>query len=328
MTQVLIATALWLAVVGLIILRGHGAADRSTINATASVGVGLSLNITPLYLTVDAWLGGHNLTDLIANVAIIFGISALARGVARASNEQMWLSKLVLGPRRTWLTVAITVAAISILAFSQIDMEGTSARFMIDYGDQPAAALYSGVQHVYFGAVTASLAIICAREASRVRGAKRLATIILMLGGAIQTLSCLDVLVMDASHVAANDRVLAAAQGVYDYVNAISFLLITAGFVLLPLGRLIDNRRHNKRSVHLLGTITPAWERAQDLEPLGARVEKSDDHGSALYRLVVEVRDVQATKGHDFTLTTDEAAALDEAERHLMGEHSSVRADA
>ena len=199
---------------------------------------------------------------------------------------------------------------------------------MIDYGDQPAAALYSGVQHVYFGAVTASLAIICAREASRVRGAKRLATIILMLGGAIQTLSCLDVLVMDVSHVAGNDRVLAAAQGVYDYVNAISFLLITAGFVMLPLGRLIDNRRHNKRSVHLLGTITPAWERAQDLEPLGARVEKSDDHGSALYRLVVEVRDVQAIKGHDFTLTTDEAAALDEAERHLMGEHSSVRADA
>ncbi|MGP5672905.1 hypothetical protein [Brachybacterium alimentarium] len=328
MTQALIATALWLAVIGLIILRGHGAADRSTINATASVGVGLSLNISPLYLTVDAWLGGHNLTDLIANVAIIFGMSALARGVARASNEQMWLTKLVLGPRRTWLTVAITVAAISTLAFSQIDMEGTSARFMIDYGHQPAAALYSGVQHVYFGAVTASLAIICAREASRVRGAKRLATIILMLGGAIQTLSCLDVLVMDASHVAGNDRVLAAAQGVYDYVNAISFLLITAGFVLLPLGRLIDDRRQNKRSIHLLGTITPAWERAQDLEPLGARVENTDDHGSALYRLVVEVRDVQATKGHDFTLTTDEAAALDEAERHLMGEHPSARAHA
>lgn len=328
MTQVLIAASLWLAVIGLIILRGHGATDRSTVSATAAVGVGLSLNISPLYMTVDAWLGGHNLTDLFANTAIIFGMSALARGVARASTEQIWLSALVLGPRRTWLTVAITVAAISTLAFSQIEMEGTSARFMIDYGDQPATALYSGVQHVYFGAVTASLAIICAREARRIRGAKRLATLILMLGGAIQTLSCIDVLVMDASHVAGNDGVLTAAQGVYDYVNAISFLLITAGFVLLPLSRLIDDRRHNRRSVHLLETITPAWVRAQDLEPLGPRVEKSPDHGSALYRLVVEVRDVQATKGQDFTLTTDEATALEEAERHLMGEHPSVRAHA
>ena len=99
MTQVLIATALWLAVIGLIILRGHGAADRSTINATAAVGVGLSLNISPLYMTVDAWLGRHNLTGLIANIAIIFGMSSLARAVARASSEQIWLSKLVLGPR-------------------------------------------------------------------------------------------------------------------------------------------------------------------------------------------------------------------------------------
>lgn len=328
MTQVLIATALWLAVIGLIILRGHGAADRSTINATASVGVGLSLNISPLYMTVDAWLGGHNLTGLIANIAVIFGMSSLARAVARASNEQIWLSKLVLGPRRTWLTVAITVAAISAIAFSQVEMEGTSARFMISYGDQPAAALYSGVQHVYFGAVTASLAIICAREAKRVRGAKRLATIVLMLGGAIQTVSCVDVLVMDASHVAGYEGVLAAAQSVYDYVNAISFLLITAGFVLLPLGRLIDNRRDNRRSADLLGMLTQAWERAQNLKPLGAWVEKSDDHGSALYRLIVEVRDVQATMGHGFTLTTDEAAALDEAERHLMGEHPSVPAHA
>lgn len=328
MIQVLIATCLWLAVIGLIILRGHGAADRSTVYATASVGVGLSLNISPLYLAVDSWLGGHNLADLIANIAIIVGMSALARAVARASNEQIWLSKLVLGPRRRWLAVALAIAVLSALAFSQIEMAGTSARFMIDYGDQPAAALYSGIQHVYFGAVTASLAIICAREATRVRGAKRLATLVLMLGAAIQTISCLDVLVMNASHVAGNEDVLAAAQGVYDYVNAISFLLITAGFVLLPVGRLIDNRRHNKRSFHLLETITPAWERAQDLEPLGARVEMTDDHGLALYRLVVEVRDVQATKGQEFILTTDEAAALDEAEHHLMGEHSPVRAHA
>jgi len=328
MMQALIAASLWLAVIGLVILRGHGAADRSTVYATASVGVGLSLNITPLYVAVDAWLGGRNLTDLIANIAIIFGISALARAVARASNEQMWLSKLVLGPRTTWLAVAFTVVVISTIAFSQIKMQGTSARFMVDYGDQTAAALYSGVQHVYFGAVTAALAIICAREAKRVRGAKRFATIVLMLGGAIQTLSCGDVLVMDISHVAGHEGVLGAAQSVYDYVNAISFLLITAGFVLLPLGRLIDNRRDDKRSAHLLGTLAPARNRARDLKPLGATVENSDDHSSVLYRLIVEIRDVQATMGHAFCLTADEAAALDEAEGHLMANHPSVRAHA
>jgi hypothetical protein len=324
MIQVLIATSVWLAVVGLVILRGQGAADRSTIYATASVGVGVALNITPLYLEVDAWLGGHNFTDLIANTAIIFGMSALARAVALASDQQIWLSRIVLGPRTTWLTVAFTVVAVSSIAFSLIEMDGTSAHFMIDYGDQPATALYSGVQHVYFGAVTASLAVICAREAMRVRGAKRLATIVLMLGGAIQTLSCLDVLIMDVSHVAGNEAVLRTAQTFYDYVNGISFLLITAGFVLLPLGRLVDHRRENARAAQLVQALTPAWKRARTLKPLGPTIEKSDDHASALYRLIIEVRDVQATLGPGLGLSADETAALDEAELRLSGEHRSV----
>lgn len=328
MIQVLIAASVWLAVIGLLALRGQGAADRSTIYATASVGVGVALNITPLYLAVDAWLGGRNLTDLLANTAIVFGMSALARAVTLASDQHIWLSKVLLGPRATWLAVAFTVVAFSALAFSQIDMHGTSARFMIDYGDQPASAMYSGVQHVYFGAVTASLAIVCAREARNVDGAKRIATIVLMLGGALQAISCLDVLVMDISHVAGNERVLRLAQTVYDYVNGISFLLITAGFVLLPLGRLLDARKDRKRSAQLVETLSPAWKRARALKPLGPAVEQSFDHGPALYRLIIEVRDVQATLGQRFDLSHDEAVALDEAERHLLGHHLSVRTNA
>lgn len=328
MIQVLIAASVWLAVIGLLALRGHGAADRSTIYATASVGVGVALNITPLYTAVDAWLGGRNLTDLIANTAIIFGMSALARAVTVASNQHIWLSRILLGPRTTWLAVAFTVVAISALAFSQIEMQGTSSRFMIDYGDQRATALYSGVQHVYFGAVTASLAIVCAREVQRVRGAKRIATIVLMLGGTLQSISCVDVLVMDITHAAGNDGILRLAQTLYDYVNGISFLLITAGFVLLPLGRLIDAHRDNQRSAQLVKALAPAWKRARELKPLGPTVEKSDDHGSALYRLIIEVRDVQASLGKRFNLSRDEAEALDEAERHLTGHHLSVRTNA
>lgn len=328
MIQVLIAASVWLAVIGLLALRGHGAADRSTIYATASVGAGVALNITPLYTVVDAWLGGRNLTDLIANTAIIFGMSALARAVTVASDQHIWLSRILLGPRTTWLAVAFTVVAISALAFSQIDMQGTSARFMIDYGDQPATALYSGVQHVYFGAVTVSLAIVCAREAQRVRGAKRIATIVLMLGGTLQSISCVDVLVMDIAHVAGSEGILRTAQTLYDYVNGISFLLITAGFVLLPLGRVIDAHRDNQRSAQLVKTLAPAWKRARELKPLGPTVEKSDDHGSALYRLIIEVRDVQASLGKRFSLSRDEAEALDEAERHLTGNQLSVRTNA
>lgn len=328
MIQVLIAASVWLAVVGLVILRGHGAADRSTIYAAASVGMGLALNITPLYTTVDALLGGRNLAGLIANTAIIVGMSALARAVAHASNQQTRLSRITLGPRASWLSVVVTVVAISAIAFSQIEMDGTSARFMIDFGDQPPAAVYSGVQHVYFGAVTASLAIICAREMLRVRGAKQFGTAVLMLGGAIQTISCVDVLVMDIAHVASDETVLSVAQTIYDYVNAISFLLITAGFVLLPIGGLIDSRRATKKSAQLVRTLTPAWKRARTLKPLGPAVEGSPDSTSALYRLIIEVRDAQATLSRGFHLSTDEAGALDEAEHHLIGNHHSDRAHA
>ena len=135
---VVIAAAIWAALVGVAILRRHSPTDRSTIYLGMAVGFGLLLNVDSVYLAVDGVLGGDNYADLLANTAIIVGFSSFARGIAKAANVSSPVAKIVLGPY-----VLVAVMILSAAAFSMIETSGSSTRFMVDYGDQPAAGAYS-----------------------------------------------------------------------------------------------------------------------------------------------------------------------------------------
>ena len=139
-----------------------------------AAGFGLLLNIDPVYLIADGWLGGANLGDLLANTAIIVGVSSFARGVAKAADGSSPIARVVLGPY-----VLVGVVVISAAAFSMIKTTGSSTRFMFDYGDQPAAAVYSGVQHLYFGLVTLAMAVVCIGQLANMRGCMLASTIVL-----------------------------------------------------------------------------------------------------------------------------------------------------
>ena len=162
---IVVAAAIWIGLIALFILRWHSQADRSTIYLGMAAGFGLLLNIDPVYLIADGWLGGVNLGDLLANTAIIVGVSSFARGVAKAADGSSPIARVVLGPY-----VLVGVVVISAAAFSMIKTTGSSTRFMFDYGDQPAAAVYSGVQHLYFGLVTLAMAVVCIGQLANVRG--------------------------------------------------------------------------------------------------------------------------------------------------------------
>lgn len=311
---IVIAAAVWAAVLGLVVIRGHGAADRSTIYAALAIGVGVALNITPLYVLVDGWLGHRNLGDLIANASIILGVSSIARGVVTAADGTLPFVRIILWRWMAWIAISL-----SVLAFSMIDMHGTSAQFMIDYGDQLAAAVYSGVQHTYFGLVTASLAVICARQIARTGGLVRFSAGVMMTGGVVQAFSCANVLFMNTVHVLGNERLLSVGQWVYDIANSAGYVLLSAGFVLLPAARFFSERRLRGRAGSLARELEPAWRRALDTRRSGPRADTPDEIESILYRQAVVVRDAQAGARGEFHLSAREEALLEEAESLLLG---------
>ena len=105
------AAAIWIGLIALFIFRWHSQADHSTIYLGMAAGFGLLLNIDPVYLIADGWLGGYNLGDLLANSAIIVGVASFARGVAKAAHGSPPIARVVLGPY-----VLVSVAVISVAA--------------------------------------------------------------------------------------------------------------------------------------------------------------------------------------------------------------------
>jgi hypothetical protein len=284
-----------------------------------AAGFGLLLNIDPVYLVADGWLGGDNLGDLLANSAIIVGVASFARGVAKAAHGSPPIARVVLGPY-----VLVGVAVISVAAFSMIETTGSSTRFMVDYGDQPAAAVYSGVQHLYFGLVTLAMAVVCIGQLASVRGFMLVSTIVLLIGSLGQTLTSIDVIVMDVSHVAGNESLLRLGQFFYDYVGGLSVVLIAAGFVMLPSARFFNARRTNAQIARLIEELSPAWSRALEARSSGPTVKPSGDQESVLHRQLVEIRDAQASLGSKFDLSPAEVSRLETAEAFLIGGSSAV----
>jgi len=316
---IVVAAAIWVGLIAVFILRWHSQADRSTIYLGMAAGFGLLLNIDSVYLIADGWLGGVNLGDLLANTAIIVGVSSFARGVAKAADGSSSIARVVLGPY-----VLVGVVVISAAAFSMIETTGSSTRFMFDYGDQPAAAVYSGVQHLYFGLVTLAMAVVCIGQLANVRGFMRTSTIVLLIGSLGQTLTCIAVIVMDVSHVAGNESLLRLGQYVYDYGNSLSIVLIAAGLVMLPSARFFNSRRTNAQIARLVEELSPAWSRALEARSSGPTVEPSGDQESVLHRQLVEIRDAQASLGSKYELSPAEVSQLETAEAFLLGGSSAV----
>jgi len=315
---IVVAAAIWVGLIAVFILRWHSQADRSTIYLGMAAGFGLLLNIDSVYLIADGWLGGVNLGDLLANTAIIVGVSSFARGVAKAADGSSSIARVVLGPY-----VLVGVVVISAAAFSMIKTTGSSTRFMFDYGDQPAAAVYSGVQHLYFGLVTLAMAVVCIGQLANVRGFMRTSTIVLLIGSLGQTLTCIAVIVMDVSHVAGNESLLRLGQYVYDYGNSLSIVLIAAGLVMLPSARFFNSRRTNAQIARLVEELSPAWSRALEARSSGPTVEPSGDQESVLHRQLVEIRDAQASLGGEYELSPAEVSQLETAEAFLLGGSSA-----
>lgn len=309
MIQAVTASVIWCLV--LCLLPGaRTRKDHSILVAAVAIATALSLNIDPIYIVGDRALGGRNLLDLCANILMVVGIYFLSQAILRAAE----LSDAPVRRDRFGLMLLGLVSAGLVLAFLRIETPVSSTRFMLDYGDQPAAALYSAIQFVYIGVVVAVTGFVSFRFRRRMASSYfRIAFTLIGVGCSLALVVVFAVLGMDVAHLLGDQSTMAQLAAVYDasFVGAMVFLC--AGLALPPVARRIVRRTQQRTQAGLLEDLTSIWEKATAthkaarLAASAEVMERVDPETRRLHRMLVEIEDA---------LLMDPAAAklLDEAD--------------
>lgn len=326
MIPVLVSGLMWLLVAALLVLR-RGRADRTITYSAVTIALAMTLNIDAVYVGVDGLLGGTNLVTLIADLALMVGIFFLGRGVAKAADHRSRVVRVALG--RGILAVALVGV---IVAFLLIDRGETTTTFMLDFGAQPAAAVYSILQFTYDGIVVATMAAVVVGQVARTHGHEQLPALSLLVGSLLGMLLSVVVIVMDVAHLAGNLPTMRALGVIYGPLFALTFLFLCLGLAGQPAVRWVRERSRVVTTRELVDRVTPIWERASSARPgIGAMdLASSGTDGSEarLHRQVVEIRDALIDPRVTFELTNAEGDVVDGAEAHLLGTAALAEVDA
>ena len=313
MIQTIAAAVIWVLV--LCLLPGvRTRKDHSILTAAVAIATALALNIDPIYLTGDAALGDRNLLDLCANILMVVGIYFLSQAILRAAefNDASF--------RRDRLGLAILgcVTGSLVIAFFSIQAPVSSTRFMVDYGDQPAAALYSAIQFVYIGMVVSVTGYVCFRFRRRMASFHfRLAFTLIGIGCLLALIVVFAVLGMDITHLLGDLSTMGKLAVVYDASFVGAMLFLCAGLALPPVARRISRRIELRTREGLLSSLTEIWEKATAtrkdtrLATPAEGIKGGDVSTLKLHRMLVEIQDA---------LLMDPSAAnlLDEADRQTV----------
>ena len=274
--------------------RGQGK-DTSILWASVLISISMVLNINPVYLLADAWLGGRNRADLGANLLLLTGVYFLARAIHRAARPASNGKK---SSYDVWAKVGLIGAATSATTlFILVDAPITSTSFMLDYGGQWAAGLYSAGQYIYIGAVMATAGWTCLRfRKSWTTGIYTAAFALVGLGCLSAVLLVVDVLVLDALHVLGMVEAFSAMSGIYAVVNSATFVFLCTGLALPPASRKVTAIYETARTSSVLARLEPVWRQAVagnagltlDLDVVP---ERPDRRRRELHRMIVEIHD-------------------------------------
>lgn len=327
MIPITIAALMWLVVVSAAVTRRRGS-DRTILAAASLVAVALTLNIDPVYLGFDRLLGGSNHAELVADLALMVGITSLTEGLAHSTAYRPTARTQRIVRR----VVAFGACVIVIVLFFAIHDPRSSTRFMIDYGAQPAAAAYSMVQFSYIGFVMGHMSAVCWRSLGDVPGRiAKTSYLVLGVGGLTTVILCGNILAMDLTHVLGREAALAVFSDFYDPLYLAAMIMLGLGYSIPVLLRLTRHLREVARSRALLRRVLPIWKSvlSRGSVPAGTGfIPAGVAHSSAaaLYRLIVEIRDVQL-RDH-LTLGPDDERFLTRAEDYLLTTHLTITATA
>jgi hypothetical protein len=321
MTVIFVSIVMWLLAASLLILR-RGRAERNITYAAVTIAVAMTLNTDPVYSALDTLAGGANLVTLGADIALMIGVYFLGRAVMKASEHQPRVVRIALG---RLALVASTVSAV--IAFMLIHRGASTTNFMIDLGDQPAAATYSIVQFVYYGIVLGAMAVLAARQLQRSYGAQRIPPAALLAGSIFGVLLSVAVITMDLAHVVDDLDLMSAVSTAYEPLRLFTFLLLCFGFASQPAVSAFQARSRERTTRKFVSDLAPVWIQATRARP-GIRPNQLldfpvDEPGTRLHRQVVEIRDAMMDPRVSFTVNRQDRALLERAERHLLGVNST-----
>ena len=321
MTNLVVAAFMWLLVLTLS-LRARTRPDNSMLKAAVVIAASLTTNINEVYLGAGEFLPWGNALDLVSNILLIVGVFYLSRAITRGATAGEAQGK---GARWGYAGALVTIM-VMIVSFTGIENPVPSTRFMLDYGDQPEAALYSAIQYVYIFAVMAATLGTCVRNVPKMRRRRfRAGFSIIGAGCAAGLLLCVSVILMDITHVTGQEDIMRDIGGAYDVLYPLTVLLLVVGLAVPPLGKVINDltiKRHIRQlepQLKALWTKTVAQTPDVSLRGSAATVPEARkttrDATDGIHRLVIEIHDWLAVTGNaDAELPATDTAALRQAE--------------
>lgn len=324
MTNYLVAALMWLLVL-ILSLRARVRVDNSMLKAAMVIAASVSTNINAVYLWAAELFPWDNALDLVSNILLIAGVFYLSRAIVHGATGGTIRNR---GGAWGQAAAAATVA-VMVISFALIDDPQPSTRFMLDYGDQPAAAVYSGVQYVFIFAVLAATLATCVRNVPRMRRRRfRTAFSIIGAGCGVGLLLCASVIVMDIAHVTGHDDVMRAVGGAYDVLYPLTITLLVIGLAVPPAGKVLNDRKTARRIRVLEPQVQAVWARTVARNPgvslpvatpAAAAADPRRTNRSAvdaIHRLVIEIHDCTALSGNSAEgVSAADAVVLQEAEK-------------
>ena len=321
MIVVLVAAFMWMLVAALLILR-RGRAERNITYAALTIAIAMTLNADQPYRILDRYAGGTNLVTLVADATLMTGVFLLGRAVMKASEHQSRTVQLALG--RFTLVAALIGAVGTVLL---IDRGITTTNFMLELGEQPAAAVYSMIQFTYYAVVLSAMAALAARELWTSEGAQRMPPASLLLGSICGVALSVVVITMDLAHVVHNVNLMAAVAVAYEPLHLLTFLFLCFGFAGQPASRTLQTRSRDRMIRMLVHDLQPIWAAATMARPGISQVKQvsfnAADPETLLHRQVVEIRDAMIDTRVEFDVSAGDRQLIERAERYLLGAGSS-----
>jgi hypothetical protein len=299
----------WCAVaVSLVVVRRGR--DRSILWATLLFAFSVTSNIDGLYVFADGAAGGRNLVTLAGDLCLVFGTYFLARGIVRA------VLPATRRTERVSLAAAVVVAVACIVLFFQIQMSGTTTVFMVAYGSQLPAALYSLVQISYLGVSLIVAGLVMVRnfpDREDPLGA-RVSAAVVTAGCVVAAVLMASVYTMDLAHLAGSKEIESVGQGVYWLANPLAIMLVSGGLASLRVSGLLREAAWDKQAARMVDVLTPLHARVAERHGLPTSPSNADK----LHRMLVEIRDgsLPGRAAHE-TLNLEELSAVRRASRLL-----------
>jgi hypothetical protein len=267
-----------------------------------------------------------NVLDLTANCLLLAGVYFLARAIMKGATQ---LGAATSPPQRGLNVAALLTAVTMIGVFPLIDAPAISTTFMLDYGDQPAAAAYSIVQYGYIFAVMAFTLVSCVRNVPHMRkGRFRVGFSIIGAGCLIALVLCVVVIAMDLAHLAQDMTLMRELGYIYDWLYALTIVVLCLGLGVAPVSRLYTSFRLNRQLRSTYPRIRGIWRQTVARQPslslvggpetqTEALAGASEAMAESIHRMTVEIHDWLNFENR----SSDE---LSEADRDILRQAESL----